>query len=245
MPDSRRHRSAAPPDRALFARERLAALREAVAHFSWLLSHGYGEVSALKIVGDRFDLASRAREAVLRSSCADDARAVRREKEVDETQLGGEKLWIDGYNVLTTVESALGGGVILAARDGCLRDLASVHGTWRKVEETVPAIELCGAFLERQGLSEITWVFDKPVSNSARLKQLLARTAEMRGWEWELALSPNADKTLIESGAVVASADRVVLERCARWFNLARSVVTAHAPSAWILHLGDAELSAG
>lgn len=244
MPDSRRHRSAAPPDRALFSADALPKLREAVTHLAWLQSHGYGEASSLKLVGDRFDLAARAREAVMRSACGDDARAVRREKEVESEDLAAGRLWIDGYNVLTTVESALGGGVILAARDGCYRDLASMRGTWRKVEETVPAIELVGAYLDRCMLESAVWVLDKPVSNSGRLAKLIERVAEQRAWNWKIRLSASADRALVESGEVLASADRVILDRCGRWFNLARSVVAAHAPNAWILHLGDEPASA-
>ena len=54
--------------------------------------------------------------------------------------VANRELWIDGYNALTTIESALSGSVILRARDGCYRDMASMHGTYRKVQETVPAI---------------------------------------------------------------------------------------------------------
>ena len=44
-------------------------------------------------------------------------------------------------NVLITLESALGGGVLLRCRDGCLRDMASLHGTYRIVDETDPALD--------------------------------------------------------------------------------------------------------
>jgi len=32
--------------------------------------------------------------------------------------------------------------VLMFGRDGALRDMASIHGSYRKVEETVPALEL-------------------------------------------------------------------------------------------------------
>ena len=63
---------------------------------------------------------------------------------MDAEQLRGAALWLDGYNVLTTIEAALAGGVILAARDGTYRDMASMHGSYRKVAETLPALELLG-----------------------------------------------------------------------------------------------------
>jgi hypothetical protein len=39
----------------------------------------------------------------------------------------GELLYIDGFNLLTTLEVALSGGIVLLARDGALRDIAGVR----------------------------------------------------------------------------------------------------------------------
>ena len=68
--------------------------------------------------------------------------------EVERSALRNRPLWLDGYNVLTTVEAALGGGVILIARDGAYRDMASMHGSYRKVAETLPALKILGKLLE-------------------------------------------------------------------------------------------------
>ena len=42
-----------------------------MADFSWLLTRGYAEKGALKLVGDRFSLTERQRLAVMRSACSD------------------------------------------------------------------------------------------------------------------------------------------------------------------------------
>ncbi len=72
MPDKRKHRGAHPDDNRLFAEDQLPSLRTAVAEYSWLLTRGYAEESALKLVGDRYDLTARQRMAVWRSSCSDE-----------------------------------------------------------------------------------------------------------------------------------------------------------------------------
>ena len=144
MPDKRKHRGPNPQDATAFAPDRQPGLRQAVADLSWLLSHGYAEKSSLKLVGDRYRLTERQRMGVMRCSCSDQALARRKEHEVACGAAAGQCLLLDGYNVLTTVEAALAGGIILEARDGCYRDLASMHGSFRKVAETVPAIELVG-----------------------------------------------------------------------------------------------------
>ncbi len=238
MPDSRKHRSAAQADRNLFAPEQIERLREATAHFSWLLTSGYPEHASLKLVGDRFELVARQREAVLRASCSDATRARQQEKSVEVESLAGQSIWIDGYNVLTTIEAALGGGLVIAARDGCFRDLASLRGTWRKVEETEPALELIGDLIADAEPREVVWVLDRPVSNSARLKRVIERSTKARNWPWRVELAADADRTLIESRAIVCSADRRVLDGAMSWFNLARTVVESRVAEAWVVPLG-------
>ncbi len=150
----------------------------------------------------------------------------------------GARLEIDGFNVLTTVEVALGGAVVLVGRDGGYRDLASVHGTYRKVEETAPALRLIGATLATLGVAHARWLFDSPVSNSGRLKTILRSLAEEQGWDWSVELVFNPDPVLSSSTEIIATADSVILDRCERWFNLARRVVETLVPEAWTIDLG-------
>ena len=119
-----RHRGPHPQDAELFAERQWEALRNAVADFSWLLGRGYAHDSALKLVGDRFQLTARQRTAVSRASCSDSQRESRQKGKLAKAELAGKALLLDGFNVLTTVEAALGGGVILRCRDGCFRDMA-------------------------------------------------------------------------------------------------------------------------
>jgi hypothetical protein len=158
VPDTREHRGPHPADAELFAPAVRPRLREAVADFSLLLTKGYAEKSALKLVGDRFSLMQRQRLAVMRSSCSDQQRQSRRARCLPLEELAGRPLAIDGYNLLITLEAALSGGLIFRGRDGCFRDLASIHGTYRKVEETVPALRLIGQFLTEIRVSRVEGV---------------------------------------------------------------------------------------
>lgn len=231
------HRGPHPEDARLFAEEHWPRLREATGDLSWLLSRGYASESALKLVGDRYDLARRQRIAVARSACSDQSLASRSRRRTELAELAGEALEIDGYNVLITIEAALAGGVILRGRDGCYRDLASVHGTFRRVEETFPAIELIGSFLAELHLGPCVCRLDSPVSNSGRLKGYLLEIAAKHGWDWSVELATNPDQQLIASRAIVASADSVVLDRCGRWANLTVPLVDEHIPGAWVVDL--------
>ena len=237
MPDCRRHRGAGPRDGRLFAEDAVCALRAAVGDLSWLLSGGYAEPSSRKLVGDRYGLTARQRDAVARCACTDEALRRRGEHRVPVERVAGKPVCLDGYNVLTTVETALAGGVVLAARDGTFRDIASVHGTWRKVHETEPAIGLIGRTLAALAAGPCVWYLDRPVSNSGRLKQLIELAGGEAGWDWRVRLVPDPDPLLAEAEDVVATADSAILDRCARWLNLARTVIDRYVPGAHLIDM--------
>jgi hypothetical protein len=157
--------------------------------------------------------------------------------EVASHSLFGRSLKLDGYNILTTVEAALAVGVILAARDGTYRDMASMHGSYRKVAETLPALELLGAELAGLHITECIWYLDRPVSNSGQLKMMMQHLAAEKGWAWRIELVTNPDALLAESTEIVATADSAILDRCSSWHNTARTIISRRVPKAWVVDL--------
>jgi hypothetical protein len=257
VPDTREHRGPHPADAELFAPAVLPCLREAVADFSLLLTKGYADKSALKLVGDRFALTQRQRLAVMRSACSDQRRQSRRDRCVPVETLAGQPLAVDGYNLLITIEAALSDGLIFRGRDGCFRDLASIHGTYRKVEETVPAVKLIGEFLTEIRVSRVEgvppsnrgqdarattaarvlWLLDSPVSNSGRLKTLIGQLARESNWPWEIRLTISPDAELSKMDTIVVSTDSVVLDACQKWANLAAEIITRRLPTTTVIDL--------
>jgi hypothetical protein len=260
MPDQRKHRGPHPEDVRLFDAETHPLLRAAAGDLCWLLNHGYPHDSTLKLVGDRYRLVARQRTAVSRCCCSDADVARRQSRQITAEQLAGAVLWLDGYNVLTTVEAALAGGLILATRDGVCRDMASMHGSYRKVAETLPALELLGQTIASLDAAECRWLLDQPVSNSGRLKGLIEQMALAHGWRWVAELTPNPDNVLAnptatngvaverrpqrnpaagasQSGIVVATADSAILDRCPAWFNLAKETIDKYVSDAWVVQL--------
>jgi hypothetical protein len=261
MPDRRKHRGKHPQDDELFADEQLPRLREAVANHSWLLTRQYSMDASLKLVGDRFGLTVRQRLAVRRCSCSDDALRAREATRKATAFVGGRRLGIDGYNLLITIESALSGGVLLGGRDGCLRDLASIHGTYRHVEETIPALNLIIEHIESLKPAHVDWYLDRPVSNSGRLKRLIAELLKVRSTQsdgapsqppqtisnpkrhtrivtdWNIELVDSPDRALTVSTGVVVSSDSVVLDRCGCWANVAQEIIEHRVPDAWLRDL--------
>jgi hypothetical protein len=231
------HRGAAAQDDRLFAARQLPALRAAAFDLCWLLDRGYATRSANELVGNRHNLTSRQRMAVSRCACSRED-ADRREKlRLEPAQLQGGELWLDGYNVLTVLESALAGGVVLPGRDGCCRDIAGIHRRYRKVQETVPVLQLIGETVSTWGVSRCRWFLDKPVSNSGRLKALILETAAEAGWKIEVELSFSPDHVLAQTDQAIATSDGIVLDRCRRWVNLTREIIAARIPGARLVDL--------
>jgi hypothetical protein len=220
---------------------RLAALRVATSELSWLLSRGYQSKSALKLVGDRHALRERQRLAVARAACSEERLGRRRASRVAEREVAGEGLVVDGFNLVITLEAALSGGLLVMGRDGCVRDLSSVHGSYRAVEETERAIALAGEALAALGPQSVLWLLDRPVSNSGRLAEHIRATAAERGWPWTVEVEFNPDREIVNSDRVAVTSDSNVLDGVARWLNLGRMVVEQYVPGAWVIDLGENE----
>ncbi len=230
-------RGPAQDDTELFGAPALPGLRRAVYELSWLLGRGYASTSALKLVGDRHDLLARQRTAVLRCACTDVEIDHRRNRRLRPEALAGRALAIDGFNQLIAVEVALAGGVVLVGRDGSWRDMASIHGSYRRSEQTLAAASQIGERLAELGPASVCWWLDRPVSNSGRLRALLLELAAERGWDWQVELDNDPDRVLVESEAVVASGDAWVIDRAHAFVDMARDVITGSCGGAWIVDL--------
>lgn len=237
MPHKQKHRGQHSNDPKLFHPDKLPVINEAVDDLSFLLSRGYSDNSSLKIVGDRYRLTQRQRKAVLRASCSNEALVSRQIHTLEASQITGKSLAIDGYNLLITIESGLGGGIVLNCRDGCFRDIASVHGTYRKVEETLPALHLIGQSLKKLKVKEVIWYLDKPVSNSGRLKQIILAFAAKHDFKWKVYLVNSPDKEMAGSeDRVSISSDGWVIDHSKSWFNLAKHIIN-QIPQANVIYV--------
>lgn len=238
MPDTRRWRGPHPKDLECFSARWIPVLQNAVADLSWLLGRAYSDRASLKLVGDRYALRDRQRKALQRCAASDAACEERETKRIEQADLAGQTVVVDGYNVLLTIEAALSGGLILLARDGVFRDLAAMSAHYRRLQATKPAIRLLADCFSASRCAQVIWYLDRPVSNSGRLKRLIQETVADRRPEWRVDLTDRTDHLLIRSPHVVASADSAVIDGCRHWINLARLVIESTIPDAWVVDLG-------
>jgi len=235
MPE--RHRGANPQDSKNFTADQLNKLKIAVDELSWLLSHNYAMSVSCCLVGDHYQLTSRQRMAITHVACANKQTARLQAKQLTVSALKNQIVIIDGFNLLITIETALGGGIILNCSDGCYRDLSAVYGSYKIVAETRPAIEQIGKTLEQVFPERVIWLFDRPVSNSGRLAGVVREVAEENNWPFTAELTDSTDSLLAKSTYPIVTCDSAILERTGRWCNLARAIITQQIPDAWVIDL--------
>ena len=193
--------------------------------------------SSLKLIGDRHGLRERQRLAVSRSACSDQDRQRRKDHCVAVEQLRNQPVIVDGFNLIITIEAALSKGPLFVGVDECLRDLSSVHGSYRSVEETDRAIAMIGAAFQRLAALSVCWLLDRPVSNSGRLAARLADFAVRNNCSWDVQLVFNPDAAIAASPAVAITSDSSVLDRVERWVDLKSYLLAREVPDAWMIDL--------
>jgi hypothetical protein len=235
--DNRGHRGAHPADEKLFAGACVPILCQAVRDLSWLLSRGYAVGASLKLVGDRYSLKARQRLAISRAACSDRQREARQRNRLSLAAIKGRSLMIDGFNLIITVEAALSGGVLVHCRDNCVRDMSSVHGSYRSVAETEEAIRLISETLLEAGPQDGVWLLDRPISNSGRLAQSIRGLAAEHDWPWSVEVLMNPDKVIRSSDRIAITSDSNILDDVSEWINLNEFLITERLTHSWLIDL--------
>ena len=145
------------------------------------------------------------------------------------------KVHIDGFNTIITLEVILSGSPIFYCRDGVLRDLAGLRGTYRIIDKTQKAVELILEQLQSLNISDACFYLDAPVSNSGRLSSLIRHCAEKYNLLVEVQIIPDVDRVLEQLPGVV-SGDAIILNRCMSWLNIMPKIVE-ELESVWKIQL--------
>lgn len=193
--------------------------------------------SSLKLIGDRHGLRERQRSAVSRSACSDQDGQRRKAHCVLVEHLRNQPVIVDGFNLIITVEAALSKGPLFVGVDGCIRDLSSVHGSYRSVQETDQAISIIGKALQRFAPLSVLWLLDRPVSNSGRLAAKIVDYAVRNDCPWDVQVVFNPDAAIIASPAVAITSDSSVLDQVGRWADLKSYLLAHEVPDAWMIDL--------
>ena len=208
-----------PTDEESFSPEAVEKMRTASRHVCYLINEGYDLQMASTFVGNHFALSERQRLAVVRSIATNEQLQLRKAKEI--SNIDGGEVWIDGFNVIITLEVMLSKSILFEGMDGTIRDLASLRGTYRIIDETSAAIKLLFDTLSAMNVARVNILLDEPVSNSGRLKVLIAEIADNYNFALDIQLLKTVDSALWSKSKVITS-DSIILDHCISWVNLMR-----------------------
>lgn len=215
-----------PEDEKQFTGKQLELLQKAADEVQFLLDRGYDIKPVTTFVGNHYLFSERQRLALARSVSARESIQKRMNKELLQTERGRlpETVHIDGFNTVITLEVALSGSPVFYCRDGALRDLAGLRGTYRVIDKTQTAIELLLRQLELLRISEAVFYLDAPVSNSGRLSGLVRQCAKGYGISVQTQIIPDVDRVLEQMEGVI-SGDAIILNRCKSWLNVMPMII--------------------
>lgn len=212
-----------PSDQKAFDTSKLSLLKQAAEDIRLMINRGYSIKSVSTFVGNHYLLSERQRLALVRSISTDAALKVREAKRV-RGKVKGETVYIDGLNLIITLEVFLSDSTLIQGMDGTIRDLAGLRGTYKLIDKTDIAIRLIGEALERLQVGKAKFYLDAPVSNTGRLKMRIIELLSSFEFELDVELVPNADVLLVKQENVITS-DAIILDGCKSWINLGAEII--------------------
>jgi hypothetical protein len=217
-----------PTDARDFSQESIKTLRRASSDVLAIIDRGYPIKSVSTFVGNHYQLSERQRVAIARAvSPTDD---VNRRLSKLKTSCTGEHVYLDGLNVIITLETMLSETTLIKCMDGTLRDLCGLRGTYRLIDKTDVAIKLLGEELTSLEVSGATFYLDSPVSNTGRLSQRIHEILDSHPFTVTTELVPNAD-VILETKENVITSDAIILNKCVSWLNPVLNIMHKRYPN--------------
>jgi hypothetical protein len=217
--------------------DRFEVLKEAAVDLRYLLDRGYRKESALRLVGDKYQLDKSERLVLYRSTYSKNEIQNVKEKMLESSMVAGKDLWIDGFNVLNTVEAALKGELLILCDDGIVRDFSQVYGRYRFSQLTLSSLQLIMGELKNLHPSCVRVFYDSQISKSGEIAKITREVISNLGLRGDAETTKTVDSILSKTDAVVCTSDSVILSACRYIFDLAGYIITSRIDNAVILTL--------
>lgn len=208
-----------PTDSRDFGKQSLEQLRKAGEEIYFLLNRDYPIKNVITFVGNHYQLSDRQRTALSRIISPENSIRSRKDRELSEKDVSGKTLYIDGFNIIITLETAFSDSTLFRCMDGTIRDLAGLRGSYRLIDKTDIALVALADALTELEIKKAVFYLDAPVSNSGRLRQKILDTMSGKPFETE-SYTENAVDPILENKSHVITADAIILDRCESWYNL-------------------------
>ncbi|WP_195940314.1 DUF434 domain-containing protein [Romboutsia sp. 1001713B170131_170501_G6] len=229
-------------DKRWFSNKELIKLKKAKEEVEWLINRDYKIEPVVNFVSNKYQFSTRQRDAIKRSVCSYKNKMIRESKKLPIDKINEGSIYIDGFNLIITLEVALSKGTLIIGTDENIRDLAGLRGTYKIIDKTEEALNLIGRFFNEYNASKVIFYLDSPVSNSANLKYKILDCTKNWGFNIDVVLVNNAD-ILLEKLDRVVSSDAAIIDKCISYFNIAKEIIDKYIQEANIINLNTCKVN--
>ncbi len=194
-------------------------LKDASYDLRFLLNRGYKKSVALNLVANKYLLDKGGRNYLVRKVYSDDKSRNRSSKIVDIGNIFNKTIFIDGYNVLISVETICNQEYdsLIMGDDGVLRDLKAVFGNYKINSKTENALNKIINILSRYNPACIQFFYDSPVSKSGELAKITQSKLQIHKLKGSAVTIKNVDYELVKLSkkysGIVATSDGPIIDK--------------------------------
>lgn len=194
----------------------------AINDYSYLTEKGYPAKGFLMLVGNRYSLSSIQRTMLYRGIASTESSNQRKKKLISPEEIKTQSLYIDGFNILTTIASYLLGKVLFISSDNVLRDASDLRGKLSfdiKMEEAFVLLD--NYLLRFQGEKHI--YLDEKVSFCQEVVHKFSEISKANHtYKIKFHISQTVDNDLssIENGLIVTSDSQIIDKSVCGIFDL-------------------------
>ncbi len=198
---------------------RLDILKELAKDLRYLLNRGYHKKTSLNFLANRWQLNSLEREILTRAVFSRAEALSRKTKLARLKDIKKDHIFIDGHNVLITVESAIRGLPVFICDDGFVRDASKISRKFKATPTSLEALYLIVKALSHLPAAQITVYFDAPLSKSGELAAKMRSFFKNFGLSADALAVPSADLWL-KNAKIIATSDSALIEVVDKVFDL-------------------------
>ncbi|MGB4652102.1 MAG: DUF434 domain-containing protein [Methanothrix sp.] len=185
---------------------------KALEEARYLLDRGYPKDSAVGFVSNHHRLAEKERFILMRVVVRSDLAWARRSKLLDLENLRGQSISIDGYNVIITTESVLGGYPVYLCDDGLLRDSRGIFRGFKASPLTAIALNWILDLLASAGPARTEVLLDQQMSRSGELAEMVRGMMAERQLCGVARTARNVDHLLKTAKRIILTSDGNVID---------------------------------
>lgn len=112
-------------------------INKAKEEVEWLINREYKLDTVVTFISNRYQFSNRQRDCIKRVVCTNEQKEIWKSKVLSIDKLSEGTIYIDGLNLIITLEVALSKGTLIVRIDDNIRDLAELRWTYKVINKTV------------------------------------------------------------------------------------------------------------